>query len=78
MATPTPPRDIRDLDVPLEKLQADIAEQSNCAVLREAMTHTHSPSDRIAYSLDLYLVTHPDAPVRTDADYPGWTPGGAA
>ncbi|MFJ8583682.1 hypothetical protein ACIRD2_03340 [Streptomyces sp. NPDC093595] len=59
--------DLSRLDVPAEQVAAEV-------LLRDAMAHSHSPSDRIAYALDLHLVTHPDAPVSTDADYPGWTP----
>lgn len=43
-------------------------------VLLAAMRATHSPSDRAAYALDLVLITR-DAPVSTDATYPGWIPG---
>jgi hypothetical protein len=71
MTTPTPSRDIAALDVPLAQLEP-------AAVLSEAAARTHSPSDRIAYALDGWLVTHPDALVSTDLDYPNWTPGRAS
>lgn len=64
-ATPNPTgRTIADLDVPLAAVEAE-------AVLREAMAHTHSPSDAIAYALDLRLMAHPE--LIPDSD---WTPGG--
>ncbi|MEU8829427.1 hypothetical protein [Streptomyces sp900116325] len=69
----TTPRTIAALDVPL----SDVEQQLACAPLLAALATTHSPSDALAYRLDLFLVTHPDAPVSTEADYPGWTPGGA-
>ncbi|MGW2594838.1 hypothetical protein ACWCXC_31860 [Streptomyces sp. NPDC001515] len=68
----TQPRTIAALDVPV----AEVEQQLAADVLVRARAATHSPSDALAYSLDLYLVTHPDAPVSTDADYPGWTAGG--
>ncbi|MER5461604.1 hypothetical protein ABT010_13140 [Streptomyces sp. NPDC002668] len=61
--------DLARVDVPLPV----VAEQAGaCAVLRDAMAHTRSPSDQLAYALDAYLVTHPDVPVSTDDDYPAW------
>jgi len=53
--------DMSRLDVPLPIL-----------TLQLAAAHTASPSDRIAYALDEWLITHPKA-CSTDADYPGWT-----
>lgn len=70
MTTPTPP--IARPDVPQSVLEQELAAD----VVRKAAARTHSPSDRIAYRLDGWLVTHPDAPVSTDLDYPNWTPGG--
>ncbi|WP_405548828.1 hypothetical protein [Streptomyces microflavus] len=35
------------------------------------MAKTNSPSDRIAYANDLFLLTHPEA-CATEADYPEW------
>ena len=64
----TTPRTIAALDVPL----ADVEQQLACAPLLAALATTHSPSDRIAYAQDLYLVTHPKAPVSKDPDYPGF------
>jgi hypothetical protein len=63
------------------RLEADIrllvARQRACQLLADAAEHSHSPSDRLAYALDEWLITHPEAPVSTAADYPDWTPGGA-
>ena len=66
---------IERLDVPLPVVES---QAESCAVLTAALKATHSRSDALAYRLDLYLVTHPDAPVSTEADYPDWTPGGQA
>lgn len=75
MATPTTPRrPIADLDVPAEQVAAE-------APLREAIAREialHNDYEVSALSMALYLVTHPDAPVSTAADYPGWTPGRTA
>jgi hypothetical protein len=54
-----------------------VARQRACQLLADAAEHSHSPSDRLAYALDEWLITHPEAPVSTAADYPDWTPGGA-
>jgi hypothetical protein len=59
-------------------VKAIVARQRACQVLADAAEHTLSPSDRIAYALDGWLVRHPEAPVSTNADYPTWMPGGAA
>lgn len=61
-----PAPQIARLDVPAEQVAAE-------AVLHGALAATHSPSDALAYRLDLYLVTHPDAPVSTDDDYPAFS-----
>ncbi|MEU1433967.1 hypothetical protein ABZ438_07700 [Streptomyces sp. NPDC005786] len=78
------PRSIAALDVPVGAGEQELAEQAArrlatgvaADVLIRARDKTNSPSDALAYSLDLFLITHPDAPVSVDADYPGWTPGG--
>lgn len=62
-------RPISDLDVPLAVVEAQIAA---VATLVDAAAHSHSPSDRLAYAMDQWLVTHPDAAVSTDKDFPGW------
>lgn len=62
-----PPRTPQEWDVPAEQITARAA----CDVLRKAMAATHSPSDRIAYSQDLFLVAHPKA-CSTNDDYPGF------
>lgn len=64
-------RDLERLDVPAEQLTAE-------ATLLAALAATNSPSDQLAYRLDLWLVSHPDAPVSRDTDYPGWIPGRTA
>lgn len=60
------------LDVPLAKLRAEI----DTGVLRGAAARSNSPSDQLAYALDVALVEHPDC-CSTEADYPGWTPAHA-
>lgn len=42
-------------------------------VLAEALSETHSPSDALAYALDVVLLAHPERCL-TDADYAWWTP----
>ncbi|MER5694867.1 hypothetical protein ACWDBO_31155 [Streptomyces mirabilis] len=74
----TTPRPIRDLDVPLETVQALVARQNACQTLADAAAHTHSPSDRIAYAHDAWLLGHPDGACATDADYPAWAANLAA
>lgn len=64
--------DIAALDTPTAQVEAN----ARVLTLAAAEARTHSPSDRIAFRLDEWLVTHPDAPVSTGADYPNWTPGG--
>jgi hypothetical protein len=54
-------RPIADLDVPPTVL-----------TLQVAATHTMSASTRAAYAIDEWLITHPNAPVSTDFDYPAW------
>ncbi|MBT2429385.1 hypothetical protein J7F02_28165 [Streptomyces sp. ISL-112] len=58
---------IERLDVPL----ADVELQVVCETTRKALARTNSPSDRIAYAHDLFLLTHPGL-CSTDADYPEW------
>ncbi|WP_326739093.1 hypothetical protein [Streptomyces sp. NBC_01022] len=58
---------IERLDVPAD----DVIRRAACATTRKALAKTHSPSDRIAYANDLYLLAHPEA-CSTDADYPDW------
>jgi propanediol dehydratase small subunit len=59
--------DLSRLDVQLPVLEAELT----AAQFERAAEHTHSPSDQIAFHLDAWLVTHPDA-CATSADYPGW------
>ncbi|MEV6547914.1 hypothetical protein AB0M57_04295 [Streptomyces sp. NPDC051597] len=79
MTTPTNP--ITRLDRPLADLEADmkalVARQQACQVLAEAAAHTLSPSDRLAYAMDAWLLTHPEACSTAD-DYPNWQPGRAS
>lgn len=56
----------------LDNLRTWPARHRAVVVAREAAARTHSESDRIAYALDVRLLTHPNAPVATDADYPAW------
>ncbi|WP_103512968.1 hypothetical protein [Streptomyces sp. SM13] len=58
---------IERLDVPL----ADVELQTACETTRKALARTNSPSDRIAYANDLFLLTHPEA-CATEDDYPEW------
>lgn len=50
---------------------ADVELQTACETTRKALARTNSPSDRIAYANDLFLLTHPEL-CSTDADYPEW------
>jgi hypothetical protein len=65
-----------DADVPLTKLQqqmaAIVAGQRNSQIFADAAKHTASPSDHLAYNLDAWLVRHPEAPLSTNDDFPGW------
>ncbi|MEU8642328.1 hypothetical protein AB0C91_10460 [Streptomyces sp. NPDC048674] len=67
---------IEQADVPLATLQQQVAAivtgQRNAQLLTEAADRTASPSDRLAYQLDAWLVRHPNAPVAQLADYPAW------
>ena len=62
--------DLSRLDVPA----AVVETQLNVQTLAAARARTHSPSDQLPYALDAWLVEHHEAPVSTEADYPGWTP----
>lgn len=71
-------RPIAALDVPLPVVEAEAARlwaerDRRVAALhfRQAAEHTNSPSDRLAFYLDARLIRD-QAPVSTDADYPGW------
>ncbi|MEV6696289.1 hypothetical protein AB0M68_03875 [Streptomyces sp. NPDC051453] len=57
------PRRIDAVDVPLAQVSA-------MAILLQAEQRTHSPSDLLAYRLDEWLVTHPDAAKAEPV--PGW------
>ena len=77
----TPAPHITRADRPAAELAADIkaivARQRACQTLADAAAHTHSPSDRIAYAHDAWLLSHPDACACTD-DYPAWAAALAA
>ncbi|MEV8033969.1 hypothetical protein [Streptomyces sp. NPDC086182] len=72
----SPPQPITAADVPVstlrEQVAAIVAGQRNARLLAEAAAHSHSPSDRLAYQLDAWLVRHPNAPVAQVSDYPDW------
>jgi hypothetical protein len=70
-----PSRAFSALDTPLPVVEAQI---TAVATLDAACVRTKSPSDQLAYRLDGYLVTHPDAPVSVDRDYPAWAAALAA
>jgi hypothetical protein len=56
--------DISRLDVPLPQVEAE-------ACFLAAAARTHSPSDRLAFYLDIRLEQHPEL-LATEADYPEW------
>ncbi|MFC7794576.1 hypothetical protein [Streptomyces cinereoruber] len=64
---------IERLDIPSEQVTAE-------AVLREMRARHAAAKDwdedeLVANAEAIQLVTHPNAPVSTDRDYPGWIPG---
>ncbi|MFH9765105.1 hypothetical protein ACH4N4_30770 [Streptomyces microflavus] len=61
------------LDVPLAAVELQVV----CETTRKALAKTNSPSDRIAYANDLFLLAHPET-CATDADYPDWVAGDLA
>ena len=60
--------DLSRLDVPGADVEANVA----AASFWQAFRRTKSPSEKAAYALDAWLVTHPDAPVSRDSDFPGF------
>jgi hypothetical protein len=78
----TPAPHITRADRPAAELAADmhalVAHQRACQTLADAAAHTHSPSDRIAYAHDAWLLSHPDGACSSDADYPAWATALAA
>lgn len=64
MTTAPRPHRIDAVDVRLADVEAE-------AVLRSAMAHTHSPSDALAYALDLRLMAHPES-CTTESSDPEW------
>ena len=71
MTAPSPARVFADLadDSPLSP--ADLARQDIVSSFLIARAKSHSPSDRIAFALDVALIES-GARVSTDDDYPGW------
>lgn len=65
--------DMERLDVPLATVELQVV----CETTRKALAKTNSPSDRIAYANDLFLLTHPGS-CSSDADYPDWVAGDLA
>lgn len=63
MTAPLP--SIAALDVPLPVVEAEVC-------FLRAAARTKSPSERIAYYLDIRLERHPEL-LATDADFPGWS-----
>ncbi len=70
---------ISALDVPAAAVEAEALRMwqerdRRVAALHfeQAAAHTHSPSDRIAFRLDAWLVKHPDEVQAATADYPDW------
>jgi hypothetical protein len=53
---------------PLPELEAHLAAASFWTAFRR----TQDPREKAVYALDAWLVTHPTAPVSTNADYPQW------
>ncbi|WP_394436175.1 hypothetical protein [Streptomyces sp. SGAir0957] len=66
----TQTRTIAALDTPTAQVEADVKR----LVARQRRQAAIARLD----SLAAWLVTHPDEPVSTAADYPGWTPGGVS
>lgn len=67
---------IERLDVPAEQvaLEAVLREQ----VARHAEARDWDEDELVAHCEAIRLVTHPDAPVSTEADYPTWAAALAA
>jgi hypothetical protein len=59
--------DLSRMDTPLSVL-----------TLQLAAIRTTSVSAKCAFALDAWLITHPEVPVATDADYPAWAAALAA
>lgn len=70
-----PRTSIERLDVPPAVVAAE------AVLLQVRARHTAAKdwdeAELIANAEAIQLVTHPNAPVSTDRDYPGWTPGRA-
>lgn len=62
-----PPRGTDDRDLP----RSGLRDQRAIVITLLAMYATHSPSDRIAYALDLRLIAHPEHLTSQSGD-PEW------
>ena len=62
----------RHLEVPQGQLAAAVRQLAALRTLLAARDHAVDESDRLAFSLDIDLITS-GIPVATDADYSGWS-----
>ena len=65
-------RPIHHLNVPQDQLAAALRQLAATRTLLAARDHAASPSDQLAFSLDIDLIASGTA-VATDADYAGWS-----
>ncbi|MEE1819350.1 hypothetical protein PUR59_30590 [Streptomyces sp. SP18ES09] len=65
--------DIARLDVPLADVEQQIAVLRDSQLRHAALGNEH---EVVADGDAIYLLRHPEL-CSTDADYPGWTPGGS-
>lgn len=66
---PRPTAPLPVVEAEAERLWAERDRRIAAVHFRQAAERTNSPSDRIAFSHDAWLVTHPEA-CATEADYP--------
>jgi len=66
-----PIRPIAAVEAEAREIWAERCRRVAALNFRMAAERTNSPSDRIAFYLDAYLVRE-QAPVSTDDTYPGW------
>lgn len=64
--------DIARLDVPLADLEQQIAVLRDSQIRHAALGNEH---EVVADGDAIYMLRHPEL-CSTEADYPGWTPGG--
>ncbi|MBI0296766.1 hypothetical protein JBE04_20455 [Streptomyces sp. PRKS01-29] len=74
MTTPTTPRPIAALDVPLEQVAADA---TRLRLTEGALAEQRHLIDPLDHDYEQMPCTNPDA-CSCNADYPGWTPGRTA